>query len=504
VFPVANGLWCRFGSTREEFSSGRLFDFTASLYTVRVPRHSAGRGESGALAVATKKSRKKKIQPDNAQLVLAALEENNTARVREILTDLHPADTGALLEGLPPEQRHPVWALVDPQVAGEVLLEVSEAVRQDLIREMDAGQLVIAARALDIDDVADLIPDLSDEAIAEILFTLDKQDRQRLDAVLSYPEDTAGGLMNVDTVTVRENITLEVVLRYLRSRGELPEHTHSLFVVDRSDRLLGMLPLEKVLTSGPALRVAQVMERDLVSFPALTPDKEVSEAFERYNLITAPVVDESGRLLGRITVDDVVDVIREEADREILNLAGLREEEDLFAPVWQSVRNRWLWLALNLVTAVIASRVIGLFEPSIEKLVALAALMPIVAGIGGNSGNQTITLIVRALALGQLDRENMRKLFLKELGVALINGLVWGALLGIIAWALYGNVPLAFVMTAAMTLNLLLASVAGVGIPYFRQKFGKDPALGSSVLITAITDSGGFFIFLGLATLLLM
>ena len=394
--------------------------------------------------MATKKSRKKKLQPDNAQLVLAALEENNTARVREILSLLHPADIGALLEGLPPEQRHPVWALVTPEAAGEVLLEVSEAVRQDLIREMDAGQLVIAARALDIDDIADLIPDLSEEAIAEILFTLGKQDRQRLDAVLSYPEDAAGGLMNVDTVTVRENITLEVVLRHLRSRGELPEHTSSLFVVDRSDRLLGVLPLEKVLTSSPALRVAQVMERDLVSFPALTPDKEVAEAFERYNLITAPVVDENGRLLGRITVDDVVDVIREEADREILNLAGLREEEDLFAPVWQSVRNRWLWLALNLVTAIIASRVIGLFEPSIEKLVALAALMPIVAGIGGNSGNQTITLIVRALALGQLDRENMRKLFLKELGVALINGLVWGALLGVIAWALYGNPPLAF------------------------------------------------------------
>ncbi len=448
--------------------------------------------------------RKTKSKPDNAQIVLAALENGHTERVGDILGLLHPADIATLLEGLPPKERHPVWALVDTEVAGEVLLEVPEAVRLDLIREMDSAQLVIAARSLDIDDIADLIPDLSDEIIAAILFALDKQDRQRLDAVLSYPDDTAGGLMNVDTVTVRENISIEVVARYLRKRGELPEHTNSLFVVDRSDRLLGALPLSRLLTASPEARVSQVTEHDLIKFDAHTADKEVAEAFERYNLITAPVVDENGRLLGRITVDDVVDVIREGADREILNLAGLREEEDLFASVWQSVRNRWMWLALNLVTALIASRVIGVFESSIEKLVALAALMPIVAGIGGNSGNQTITMIVRALALGRLDPENMRKLFIKEINVALINGMMWGGLLGVIAWLLYQNLMLALVMTAAMLLNLLLASVAGVGIPYFRQRLGRDPALGASVLLTAITDSGGFFIFLGLATLVLM
>lgn len=451
-----------------------------------------------------KSVRKKKTQPDNGKLVLAALEEGHIERVCEILATLHPADIAKLLEGLPPEQRHPVWALVNPEVAGEVLLEVSEAVRLDLIREMDGAQLVIAARSLDIDDIADLIPDLSDEIIAAILFALDKQDRQRLDAVLSYPEDTAGGLMNVDTVTVRENITLEVVSRYLRQRADLPEHTNSLFVVDRSDRLIGTLPLARLLTAGPEARVSQIMERDVIRFSAHTPDKEVAEAFERYNLVTAPVVDENGRLLGRITVDDVVDVIREEADREILNLVGLRAEEDLFSSVWTSVRNRWVWLALNLVTALVASRVIDLFESSIQKLVALAALMPIVAGIGGNSGNQTITMIVRALALGELSPESMRKLFAKEIGVALMNGVIWGGLLGMVAWLLYRDLPLAVVMTAAMTLNLLLASIAGVGIPYARRKLGRDPALGSSVLITAITDSGGFFIFLGLATLFLL
>ena len=448
--------------------------------------------------------RKRKTQPDNGKLVLAALEGGQTERVHGILATLHPADIAKLLEGLPPEQRHPVWALVNPEVAGEVLLETSEAVRLDLIREMDDAQLIIAARSLDIDDIADLIPDLSDEIIAEILFALDKQDRQRLDAVLSYRDDTAGGLMNVDTVTVRENITLEVVSRYLRSRGDLPEHTNSLFVVDRSDHLVGTLPLARLLTAGPEARVSQVMERDVIRFSAHTPDREVAEAFERYNLVTAPVVDESDRLVGRITVDDVVDVIREEADREILNLVGLRAEEDLFSSVWTSVRNRWVWLALNLVTALVASRVIDLFESSIQKLVALAALMPIVAGIGGNSGNQTITMIVRALALGELSPESLRRLFAKEIGVALINGLIWGGLLGLVAWLLYRDLPLAVVMTAAMTLNLLLAAIAGVGIPYARRKLGRDPALGSSVLITAITDSGGFFIFLGLATVFLL
>jgi magnesium transporter len=447
---------------------------------------------------------RKERRPDRLAQVIAALNESRPEDARALLASLHPADIADLLEGIPPDQRHAVWALVPPAQDGEILLEVAEAVRADLIREMDARELVAAARTLDIDDIADLIPDLPDEVIAEILFAMDKQDRQRLDAVLSYAEDTAGGIMNVDTVTVRENITLEVVLRYLRQRGELPEHTNSLFVVDRGDHLMGILPLSRLLTHSPYARVSQVMEREVVKFTALAPAREVAAAFERYNLITAPVVDERDRLLGRITVDDVVDVIREEADREILNLAGLHEEEDLFAGVWQSVRNRWQWLAVNLVTAFIASRVIGLFETSIERLVALAALMPIVAGIGGNSGNQTITMIVRALALGQIQLANARKLFAKEIGVSLINGIMWGGLLGVLAYALYGNVSLGVVMTAAMTLNLMLAAIAGVVIPMIRYKLGRDPAIGASVMVTAITDSGGFLIFLGLATLFLL
>jgi magnesium transporter len=447
---------------------------------------------------------RKAAKPDYLKLTLAALEAQDLGRVSALLADLHPADIARVLEGLPPESREAVWRRIDVGKMGEVLLELPESMRTDLLAVLDDQTAVAAVRDLDTDDIADLIPDLSDGLIAEILFALDKQDRQRLDTALSFADDTAGGLMNLDAVTVRENITVEVVLRYLRRRGELPEHTSSLFVVDRADRLLGVLPLAKLLTTDAGKRVSQIMEREFIKFPAHTPDREVAAAFERYNLESAPVVDESNRLLGRITVDDAVDVIREEADREILQLAGLREGEDLFATIWQTVRNRWPWIAINLVTAFIASRVVGLFEGTIERLVALASLMPIVAGVGGNAGNQTITMIVRALALGRISEVNARALFAKEIGVSLLNGLVWGGLLGVIAYLLYESVPLGLVMTAAVTLNLMLAAVAGVLIPLARHRLGRDPAQGSSVMITAITDSGGFFIFLGLATLVLL
>ena len=382
---------------------------------------------------------RKNRKNDYLKDTIAALESGDLVPVRKLFAELHPADIARLLESLPPERREVTWGEVPIEKMGEALLEMPEAVRKELIEMLDDHTLVTAVRTLDLDDIADLVDQLSDEMVAEILFALDKQDRQRLDTVLSYANDTAGGLMNLDAVTVRENITLEVVLRYLRRRGELPEHTNSLFVVDRTDRLVGVLSMTKVLVSDVNLRVAQVMEREVIKFAALAPDKEVAAAFERYNLISAPVVDENNRLLGRITVDDVVDVLREQAEREALNRAGLREAEDLFASVWETVRNRWTWIAINLITAIIASRVIGIFENTIEHLVALASLMPIVAGIGGNTGNQTITMIVRALALGQITYASMRALFAKEIRVSLVNGLVWGGLLGIIAFLLYGK-----------------------------------------------------------------
>jgi len=448
----------------------------------------------------TRKSRK----ADHLKETLADLESGDGARLRARLVELHPADIAKVLIGLPPEHRAVVWKETPVDKMGEALLEAPEAVRTELLAMLDDPTLVAAVRTLDTDDIADLIPELSDELITEILLALDKQDRQRLDAILSYPEDTAGGLMNTDAVTVRENITVEVVLRYLRRRDELPEHTNSLFVVDRADRLVGVVSVAKLLTSDAPLRVSQVMEREVIRFPVLAPDTEVATAFERYNLLSAPVVDETGRLLGRITIDDVVDVMREQAERAMLNRAGLREPEDLFAGVWHTVKNRWTWVAVNLVTALVASRVIGIFEGTIERLVALASLMPIVAGIGGNAGNQTVTMIVRALVLGQINESSMRALILKEIRVGIANGLLWGGLLGVIAYALYNNVALGLVMTAAMTLNLLLAACAGVLVPLMRYRLGRDPARGSSVLITAITDSGGFFIFLGLATIFLL
>jgi len=321
---------------------------------------------------------------------------------------------------------------------------------------------------------------------------------------MSYPEDTVGSLMDFDMISIRDDIGLEVVLRYLRRLGELPGHTDKLFVVDRKDHFRGVLSLKRLLVHDPEASVAAVMAEDAVTFHPDDEAGEAASAFERYDLVSAPVVDRNNKLVGRLTVDVMMDFIREESDSEKLSMVGLREEEDLFATVWKSIQNRWTWLALNLVTAFIASRVIGVFEGSIEKIVALAALMPIVAGIGGNSGNQTTTMIVRALALGQIRGSGIRKLFLKELGVSLVNGLIWGGIIGLVAWLLYRNAALGVVMTGAMMLNLLLAALMGVLIPTLMHKLGRDPAVGSSVMITAVTDSGGFFIFLGLATLFLL
>jgi magnesium transporter len=357
---------------------------------------------------------------------------------------------------------------------------------------------------MDADELADLVDDLPSAMLPELMASLDAEQRQRVQSALSYEDDQVGALMDFEMVTIREDVSLEVVLRYLRRFDELPAQTDKLFVVNHERLLTGVLPLHWLLVNPPEKMVHEVMAPDVNTFRPEDDAYDVAQAFERYDLVTAPVVDGAHRLVGRIAIDAMVDLIREESEAEAFARAGLREEEDIFASVWKSIRNRWAWLAINLVTAFIASRVIGLFEHSIEKLVALAALMPIVAGIGGNSGNQTITMIVRAMALEQLGTSNMRRLWRKELTVALINGVVWGGVIGIVAWLLYKNAALGLVMTAAMTLNLLLAALMGVAIPMLMTKFGRDPALGSSVLITAMTDSGGFFIFLGLATLFLL
>jgi magnesium transporter len=442
----------------------------------------------------------------NLRRVQELLAQNaDPAAQRSELDQLHPADVAYILEALPLEERQAVWDLVKAEREGEILLELSEAVRESLIATMDAKELVAAAETLDADEIADLAPDLPEEVVQDVIKALPQEERALLRAALSYEEGTVGAFMEFDQVTVRADVSLEAATRYLRALDELPAHTDQLFVVDRAGKLLGTLPLARLIVTDLERQVGEVMEPESVKLRTEDRAEDAAQAFERYNLVSAPVVDLiTGSLVGRVTVNAVVDYIREKSAENQLAEAGLSKEEDVFAPVWDSFRNRWAWLAINLVTAFIASRVIGAFEGSIEKLVALAALMPIVAGIGGNSGNQTITMIVRALALGQIQSTYWRKLIGKELGVATLNGALWGSLLGFAAYLLYDNVALGGVMALAMLLNMQLAAGMGVAIPYLRSKFGRDPAVGSSVLITACTDSGGFFIFLGLATLFLL
>lgn len=437
-------------------------------------------------------------------LVENLVHRQNLAELQRKLEELHPADIAHILESLPLDDRLTVWQLVKAERDGDILLEVSDSVRETLIADMDDHEILAAARDMDADELADLAPELPRDVVHELMESLDQQQRERVRSALSYEEDQVGALMDFEMVTIRDDVSLEVVLRYLRRLKELPGHTDKLFVVDYDGVLKGVLPIKRLLVNDPDKDVAEVMATDPVTFSPDEDGYDAAQAFERYDLISAPVVDKNGKLIGRLTIDEMVDLIREESESEVLNMAGLREEEDIFASVWKSVGNRWAWLATNLVTAFIASRVIGLFEGSIEKLVALAALMPIVAGIGGNSGNQTITMIVRAMALDQIQTSSANRLLRKELGVALVNGLVWGGVIGLVAFYLYGNWELGAVMTGAMTLNLLLAALMGVLIPMTLLRLGRDPAMGSSVMITAMTDSGGFFIFLGLATLFLM
>jgi magnesium transporter len=443
-------------------------------------------------------------QPENTLHALAkALETGKLQHVWKMLNGLHPAEIAQLLESLRPAERELVWNLVDPENDGEVLLHVNDEVRAALIQDMEPHELVAATEGMDMDDLADLIEDLPDAVIREVLLSMDKQNRRRLESVLSYTEDSAGGLMNTDTITVRADVTLDVVLRYLRLRGEIPDLTDSLIVVNRFDKYLGTLSLSKLLTSDPSLTVAEVMVRELEGIAATMSAVEVARMFEQRDLISAPVVDENGKLLGRITIDDVVDVIRDEADHSLMSMAGLDEEEDMFAPVVTSSRRRAVWLGTNLLTAFLAAWVIGLFEGTLQKVVALAVLMPITASMGGIAGTQTLTLVIRGLALGQVAKANARWLMIKELAVGALNGVVWAAVVAAIAIAWFHNLMIGAFIAAAMLINLVCAALAGFTIPLLLRRIGIDPALAGSVLLTTITDVVGYLAFLGLATLFL-
>jgi len=444
------------------------------------------------------------LDPDRRRLVEQVAVAQHLAHLRARLEPLHPADVAYILEALPRDLRLVVWDLVKAERDGEILVEVSDAVRETLIASMDRDELVAAAGSLDADDLAEIADDLPEEVVEQVRRQLTPEEREQLRAALSYADGTVGARMDFELVTVREDVTLEVVLRYLRRFDALPSHTDQVFVVDRNDVLKGALRLDRLLISEPDARVEQVMTRDVLALQALDDAVDAAQAFERYDLISAPVVDGRGRLIGRLTVDEVVDVIREQGESEALSAAGLREDEDLFASIWHSARNRWLWLAVNLCTAFFASRVIGAFEGTIERVVALATLMPIIAGIAGNTGIQTMTLFIRSMALGQVTAANTRRLVRKELLIALLNGLVWGGVAGGFAFLLYRDTPegplLGLTMMLAMVLNMLLAALIAMAVPMLLQRLGRDPALGSSVLLTFSTDSMGFFIFLGLAT----
>ncbi len=429
-----------------------------------------------------------------------ALNSGTFIQVRRILNGLQPAEIAHLLESSPPPSRRVLWRLIDRDLEGDVLQELSEDIQGQFLRRMDTAEVVEITEGMDADDLADILQQLPDRVIREVLSAMSAQDRGRVEQVLAYDEDTAGGMMDTDTITVRPRLTLDIVLRYLRRHEELPDSTDNLIVVNRKGQYVGLLPLSKLLTSSTNITVREVMTTDVEAIPADLPDTEVANLFERHNWVSAPVVDDSGSVVGRITIDDVVDVIREDADHSLMSMAGLDEEEDTFAPVMRTAPRRAIWLGVNLLTAIIASSVINIFQGTIDKVVALAVLMPIVASMGGVAGSQTLTVVIRGIALGQIGRSNISWLLSREFRVGLMNGMLWAAIMGVIAGFWFDDRILGVIIAAAMVINLITAAVAGALLPMVLRSVNIDPALAGSVALTTITDVIGFFAFLGLAT----
>jgi magnesium transporter len=432
-----------------------------------------------------------------------ALREGSWRGAARMIGAMHPAEIASLIESLPPAQREVVWNFVEPEIEGDVLVELSDEVRQAFIEGMDADELLAAAEDMELDDLADLVGDLPETVSRQLVKSMDAQDRDRLHSVLAYEPDTAGGLMNTDTVSVRADVSVEVVLRYLRMRGELPDKTDRLIVVDRNDLYLGTIALISLLTEDPEKPVGDLLDSEA---PRIAPDTnahDVARLFQERDLLSAAVVDHSGKLLGRITIDDVVDVIREEAAHEVMSSAGLRDEEDVFAAVLPSTRRRLLWLGINLVTAFLAAAVVSRFEGTIEKVAALAALMPIVASMGGIAGTQTVTLIIRGIALGQVEWVNARWLLWKEIAVGGLNGLIWAVVVGSVTIVWYGTWRISAIIAAATLINLLAAAAVGVLVPLLLRRMRIDPALSAGVILTTFTDCIGFATLLGLGSLFL-
>lgn len=432
-----------------------------------------------------------------------SIHEGSLSAARQVMLAMHPAEIADALESLPKARRRILWDLVDITIEGEVLMEVHEEVRADLVRQMDINELRTAAEQLDLDDMADFCQSLPEKLTADLLAGMGRQDRDRLEQVLSYPEDSAGGLMNVDVVTVRGDVTLDVVLRYLRRRGDLPRQTNRLWVVDLYGHYRGELSIRQLLTASSSTLVSEVMENRIEPMHVLTPDSDVSRAFEDYDLVSAPVVDDDNRLIGRVTIDDVVDLIREEAEQSVMSMAGLSQEDDTFSPVLRSARRRAIWLGVNLLTALLAAWVIAQFETTLDRVITLAVLMTVVPSMGGIAGSQTLTLVIRGQALGQINRRNAQALLIRELSVGLINGIAWAAVVCAFTYFWFGSVQIGFILGVALLINLLFAAIAGLIIPILMRRFGIDPALAGGVVLTTFTDVIGLVAFLGLATWLL-
>ena len=441
------------------------------------------------------------LQPLQIEELIQDIPLEDTVESKFLLTSLRSSEIAQVLEGSRPTTRRIIWQLLEDEDRNQVLQHLGDEVRAEFLEAMDTAQLVAAADDMDTDDFADILQQLPTTISEQVLASLDASDRARVEAVLSFPEDSAGGLMDTDSITVRPRHTLELVLRYLRLRKELPSGTDALIVVNSEDQYLGMLPLTKVLTSDPSVTVREIMDSDAPAMRVDQPDKEIARTFSERDLISAAVVDDDGRLLGRITIDDVVDVIIEDAEEAVLGPAGLDVDEDTFAPVRRAVRRRAIWLGINLLTAFAAAAVISAFEETIIKVVALAVLMPVVASMGGIAGTQTLTLVIRGQALGQLNRRNMLWMLNREFVIAALNGLLWATLVAVAAAFLFDDITLGWVIATAMIVTILVAAVVGSLLPGILRKLSIDPAIAGGVVLTTITDVVGFFVFLGLASL---
>ncbi len=433
----------------------------------------------------------------------SAIDSVTLNQVRHSLNNLSPPDVAHQLETAPPKFRRILWELVDPEISGEVIHELSDEIKLEFLDEMDSVEVASLTEGLDVDDIVDILQQLPDRVISEVLQAMSTQDRQRVESVLTYDEDTAGGLMDTEVITVRPDITVDVVLRYLRRFDEIPEITDNLFVVNRDDKFVGNLPLGMLLTSSPTTRVREVMNTEVRGIPVELTDSEVAQLFQRHDLVSAPVVDDENRLLGRITIDDVVDVIVEDADHSLLAMAGLSDTEDTFSSIAKTAPRRAVWLGVNLLTAIFASTAISLFEDALDKVVALAILMPIVASMGGVAGSQTLTVVIRGMALGQIERGNLNWLLSKEFAVGALNGLLYALVVGCVVSLWFQDPTMALIIGLAMAINLMAAALSGTLLPVFLRTLNIDPALAGTVILTTITDVVGFISFLGLATLFL-